>query len=255
MMESISPFLTADGYPISIGQALSYLESSGKLNSVLWEIMRQYVIEKELQASEELDIGSDLIEQAVIDFRLERQLTTIESFQAWLANERISYPTFREKVVFDLKLEKLKFKITKVNLEEYFIKRKLHLDQVVLSRLVVEEQTLAEELKSQILEDGIRFEHLAQEYSIAEDSMLNGMMGAISKGAMPDDLRMAIDLAESGELIGPLQIEELWYLFRVEKLLPASLNESLKQALEDELFEQWLEEKIERTDVQLKVDY
>ncbi len=255
MTEPASPFLTADNQSISLGQALRYLEANGRLNSVLWEIMRQHVIEQQLQASEELDVGSDLIEQAVIDFRLERQLTSLESFQEWLADERINYATFRERVIFNLKLKKLKAKITKPNLQEYFIKRKLYLDRVVLSRLVIEEQTLAEELKSQILEDGIRFELLVQEHSIAEDSTLNGMMGAISRGAMPDELRMAIDSAESGELIGPLEIEELWYLFRVEKLLPASLDESLKQVLEDELFEQWLEEKIQKADVQLKVDF
>jgi parvulin-like peptidyl-prolyl isomerase len=72
---------------------------------------------------------------------------------------------------------------------------------------------------------------------------------------MPDDLRAAIDLASPGELIGPLEIERLWYLVRVEKFLPASLDEPTKQQLMDELFEQWLEEKVQQTDVQLHVKF
>jgi parvulin-like peptidyl-prolyl isomerase len=254
-MESSSLFLTADGEPISLGQTLRYLESSGRLNSLLWEIMRQHVVERELQASEALDIGSEVLEQAVIDFRLARQLIDAESFQEWLANQGINYVTFRKQIASTLKLEQLKSQVTEPNLQEYFIKRKLYLDRVVLSRLVVEEEVLAEELKSQILEDNVKFESLVQEYSVAEDRIVNGMMGAISRGALPDELRMAIDLAKPGAFIGPLNIEELWYLVRVEKLLPASLDETLKQELEDELFEQWLEEKIKSIDVQLKVDF
>ena len=42
----------------------------------------------------------------------------------------------------------------------------------MLSRLVVEEQALAEELYSQILEDGARFEQLVQEYSVTEDRVV-----------------------------------------------------------------------------------
>lgn len=254
-MESSSLFLTADGEPISLGQTLRYLESSGRLNPLLWEIMRQHVVERELQASEALNIGSEVLEQAVIDFRLARQLIDAESFQEWLANEGINYAVFRKQMASTLKLEQLKSQVTEPNLQEYFIKRKLYLDRVVLSRLVVEEEVLAEELKSQILEDDVKFEALVQEYSVAEDRIVNGMMGAISRGALPDELRMAIDSAKTGAFIGPLNIEELWYLVRVEKLLPASLDETLKQELEDELFEQWLEEKIKSIDVQLKVDF
>ncbi|MHC5833687.1 MAG: peptidylprolyl isomerase, partial [Nostoc sp.] len=88
----------------------------------------------------------------------------------------------------NLKLEKLKAQITEPNLQEYFIERKIFLDRVVLSRLVVEDQALAEELKSQIVEDGARFELLVQEYSVEDDRIFNGMMGAVSRGRMPDVL-------------------------------------------------------------------
>ncbi|MFH7024357.1 MAG: peptidylprolyl isomerase [Heteroscytonema crispum UTEX LB 1556] len=253
-MES-SLFLTADEQPLTLGQALRYLESSGKLGSVLWEIMRQHILEQELQTLEDIDISSDLIEQVVIDFRLNNQLTDSASFQQWLVQEGLDYPTFKRQIVSQLKLEKLKAQVTEPNLQEYFIERKIFLDRVVLSRLVVEEQALAEELKSQILEDGAKFEQLVQEYSITDDRIFNGMMGAISKGTLPTVLRAAIDLANPGELLEPLEIEGIWYLVRVEKFLPASLDEQLKQQLEDELFEQWLEDKIQNINVQLQVKF
>lgn len=254
MIES-TVFLTADDQPISLGQALRYLESSDRLNSVIWEILSQYIIEQELQTIEELDIGGDLIDQLVMDFRLDHQLTDYRSFQEWLANKGIDYATFRRQIGSNLKLEKLKAQITEPNLQEYFIERKIFLDRVVLSRLVVEDQALAEELKSQIVEDGARFEQLVQEYSVEDDRIFNGMMGAISRGTMPDVLRASVDLANIGELIGPLEINGLWYLVRVEKILEASLEEQLKQELEDELFHQWLEDKIQKINVKLQVKF
>ncbi|OUL24220.1 peptidylprolyl isomerase [Nostoc sp. T09] len=253
-MES-SLLLTADDQPISIEQALRYLDSAGKLESVIWEIMRQHVIEKELQALEELDISSELLDQVILDFRLENELTNYESFQEWLNNQGLDYAIFRREIAAKLKLEKLKVQVTEPNIQEYFIERKIFLDRVVLSRLVVEEQALAEELKSQILEDDVRFEQLVQEYSVEDDRVFNGMMGAVSRGTMPDPLRASVDLANPGELIGPLEINGLWYLIRVEKFIEASLEEQLKQELEDELFEQWLEEKIQNIKVSLQVKF
>lgn len=253
-MNESSLFLTADDTSLTLGQALSYLESSGKLESFIWEIIRQHVIEKEL-ITQQVTINPDVIDQVVIDFRLENQLTDYESFQEWLTSEGIDSATFRGQIAFNLKLQSLKTTVTQPNLQEYFIERKLFLDKVVLSRLVVENQALAQELKSQIVEDGVRFEQLVQEYSVAEDRIFNGMMGAVSRGSMPDKLRVAVDLATPGDLLEPLEIEGLWYLFRVEKFLSAALDEQLEQELQDELFEKWLDDKIQAMNVKLEVKF
>lgn len=252
-MSESSLFLSADDATLTLGQALRYLESSGKLESFLWEILCQHVIEQEL-ITQQVTINPDVIDQVVMDFRLENQLTDYESFQAWLASEGIDSATFRGQIAYNLKLERLKATVTQPNIQEYFIERKLFLDKVVLSRLVVETKALAQELKSQIVEDGVRFEQLVQEYSVAEDRIFNGMMGAISRGSMPDILRSAVDLANPGDLLEPLEIDSLWYLVRVEKFLSAALDE-VKQELEVELFEQWLDDKIQAMNVKLEVNF
>jgi hypothetical protein len=72
-MSESNPFITANDRPISIEQALRYLKSAGKLESVLWEIVLQYVIEKELEAVAELEINSELIDQTILEFRMAYQ--------------------------------------------------------------------------------------------------------------------------------------------------------------------------------------
>jgi parvulin-like peptidyl-prolyl isomerase len=143
--------------------------------------------------------------------------------------------------------------VAEPKIQEYFIERKLFLDRVVLSRIIVGERELAEELASQI-EEGASFEQLAKEYSLTDDRIVNGMMGPVSRGTLPDILRASVDSASSGELVGPLELEERWGLFRVEEFLPASLeNGQLREALQNELFEQWLTEKMQKMTVKLQV--
>lgn len=42
-------FLLIENNPLSLAQALTYLQSSGKLQPFIVEILRQYVIDQELQ--------------------------------------------------------------------------------------------------------------------------------------------------------------------------------------------------------------
>lgn len=251
-MES-SSFLTVNEQPISLQKAVKYWQSSGKLAQFIGEILRQYVIDEEIKNRDDIEISTAVTEQTIIDFRLKNKLTDPQVFQEWLKQNAIDYPGFYESIAFGFKLEKLKFLLTETKITEYFMERKVFLDRVIISRIVVDTQELAEELKTQI-EEGASFEQIAKEYSVADDRMVNGMMGPVSRGTMPDKLRAAIDVATPGELVGPAEIEGRYGLFRLEQFLPASLEDSqLQQVLQNELFEQWLVEKIQKLTVKLQM--
>ncbi|MBE9178357.1 peptidylprolyl isomerase [Oculatella sp. LEGE 06141] len=248
------PFLTIADQPISVGQAFRYLQTSRKLDTFIGEIVRQFAVEQEIATHDDLTVSSAAIEQAVIDFRLQQQLTDPKQFQEWLAANGLTYEAFHNQIAYSFKFKKLKETIASAKLQEYFIERKLFLDRVVLSRIIVAEQELAEELKSQMDEGNAQFEHLAKEYSLTDDRIMNGMVGPVSRGTMPDILRAAIDLAKPGDVIGPLGMEGRWGLFRIEEFLSASVDDpQIRQSLQDELFEQWLVEKIQKLPIKLQV--
>jgi parvulin-like peptidyl-prolyl isomerase len=247
------PFITLDDQPIYIGQVLRYLQATGKLDAFIGDIVRQFVLERELKDRTDLNINSAPIEQAIIDFRLQNQLTESDQFQEWLANNNLTYDAFHHQVSVNFKLKALKDSVAESKLQEHFIERKIFLDRVVLSRIITTNKELADELYSQI-QDGASFEQLAREYSITDDKVMNGMVGPVSRGSMPDILRSAVDLAKVGDVVGPLGLEERWGLFRIEEVLPATLDDpQLKQSLEDELFEQWLNEKMQQVPIKLQV--
>jgi hypothetical protein len=54
--------------------------------------------------------------------------------------------------------------------------------------------------------------------------------------------------------VGPLEIEKYWAIFRVNEFLPATLEDpQLRQAMQNELFDRWLAEKIQTMQVKLQV--
>jgi len=252
-MESAT-FLTVNNQEIALAEVVKYLQISGRLGNFISDVLRQHVIEQEINTRTDIEISSALIEQTIIDFRLKNQLTDPQKFQEWLINNGTDYTTFHTSITFSFQLEKLKALVTESKLPEYFIERKIYLDRVVLSRILVDSRELAEELQTQI-EEGASFEQLAKEYSLADEKVFNGMMGPISRGTIPDILRGAVDATVPGKLINPIEIEGRFALFRLEQILPASLEDpQLKQSLQNELFEKWLGDKIKDLTVKIQVN-
>jgi len=248
------PFLTINNQPISLAQALAYLRATGDLQPFLLKIIRQHILETELETHENLEIDSTIIEQAVIDFRFENQLNDPDIFQEWLKTQGISYAEFRHQITARLNIQKLKAEVTTPKLEEYFNANKALLNQFILSRIVIADKDFALSLRSQILEDSSRFESLAREHSLTDDRLVKGIVGPINLGQIPEQIREYVATATPGELIGPLEIDGRYTLLRVEQFLPASLEGSLKQQLQEQLFDQWLQEKAQKMTIKMHVE-
>ena len=245
-------FLTIDDQPITPQQVINYLQIGRKLEGFIGEIVRQFVIEREINQMPDLQVNTAAIEQSVIDFRLQQQLTDPQRFQQFLAANALTYESFHNQVAMGFKVQKLKETLTESQLNEFFVQRKPFLDRVIISRIIVQDKELADELRSQLAE-GAKFEQLAREYSLTDDKVMNGMVGPVSIGTMPEMLRSATEAARPGDVVGPLTMEERWGLFRVEEFLPASLeNPQIVQMLQEELFEQWLAEKMQKLPIKLQ---
>ncbi len=248
------PFITIDdSQQISLAQAFQYLQAAGRLDGFLGDILRQYLLERELLQRTDLAIAPPLLDAAIANLRQEHDLMDGDRFAAWLASQELDEAQLRQRLRRDLQIQHLKETLAAAKGQEYFIDRKLALDRVVLSRIEVGDRDLAEELQQQIA-DGSRFEQLAQDYSIAGDRIFNGMMGLISRGSLPDLVRAALDMAAPGDIVGPLATEQGWALFRVEQILPASLDDSeVLQTVQDELLDQWLLDKLQGLNIEVQV--
>lgn len=243
-------FITVNQNPISLTQAMNYLQSRGKLGDFVNEIIHQYVLEQEVT---KIEISERIITKAIANFRQTNKLDG-EKFALWLEQQKQTEASFTKQITCSIQLQQLIFQVTKSKISQYFIEHKLLLDSFILSRLIVEDRELAEELKTQIIEEGTSFEELAKEYSIARESNFNGMMGLVSRGQLSNSVRAALDKAKEGNIIGAIPIDDCWCLLRVEKIIPASLkNKKLVEKMRQEIFEDYLKEKIAKTKIEMNL--
>lgn len=237
--------------PISLVQVLQTLRASRRLQPTLESFASRYVLEETFRRQPELEISVSELEQATEQFKQqfdEAQLQTYLLENAW--DESL----LRSELEFDLKLEKLKAEIAAPKLLEAFIEQKLAFDQVVLSRIVVEQLDLAEELRVMIVEEEVSFEQSAREYSIVEDAVTNGMMGILSRAEVQATLGLDPYQATLQTVLEPTACNNQWWLIRVEAVLPATLNEQIKQQLQDQLFEQWMMRQMQTLDIELNLN-
>ncbi|MEG4084841.1 peptidyl-prolyl cis-trans isomerase [Microcoleus sp. POL10_C6] len=245
-------FVTINDQPLSLQASLQHLKKAGKLNTVLLEIAQQNLLEREIQAREIPEPTAEMVEQFLLEFRLQQKLTSPESFQLWLLKNGTTYSEFKQQVSFRIQQEELKASITADEVQNYFDQRKADLERVVFSRIVVESVDSARNLKEKA-EQGADFNQLAKEHSIVDDAIVGGVMAPIIRSQMPEVIREAMRSAQPGQLVGPLQIEQRYCLLRVEQCLPASLDGSLKCEIEEQIFQQWLTEKLQQVSIKLNI--
>ena len=251
-MES-TPFLTIDDESISLGQAMQYLRRDGSFSRVMGNILQQHLVEKELRSRSDIQVEPSLVEQALEQFRQQRQLTEGDRFEQWLKTNGFTFESFQNQIAFGLKIEKLKIAVTESQLEQFFTARKPFLDRVILSRIIVKDKILADNLKEEILADKNKFGALAKQHSITEERVMGGMMGSIQYSTLPEQLKTAINVVQLGELIGPLEIDGRYCLFCVEQFQEAALQGKLKQNLRNQLFQQYLQQKLQNKQIKLEV--
>lgn len=253
-------FLVVDEQPLTLEQALNYLQIAGKFQPFLLEIIRQYIVDQELQAQPSLQLSPEILEQVLIDFRVKQELTDPQVFQAWLDSNGISYETFRQQYIWYLNCERLKVWLSQSNLQNYFHQQKPFLDQIMLSWVAANTKELADSLGRRI-KAGTTFEQLAELQLTSNNSVPRNEDGleieiaeVFSYGDLPEALQEAIDQTQPERLIGPLRLDDGWYVFQVNEFLPAELNEELEAQLRDEIFAQWLNQRVSAMNVKLEVN-
>lgn len=252
-MES-KPFMLIGEDELSLAEALKYLQTSGKLQSFVTEIARQYVLEKELQGQETTDLDTEKLQKSLADFRAQNKLNDPQKFQQWLDANGMNYGMLESQIASGFKMLQLKNSLTEGKVEDYFNERQPFLDSVILSRIVVQDKELADSIYRKIAEEGANFEELVKEFSITNDRNFKGLIGPVSLGTLPEEVKSALEGANSGQIMSPFNIDGYWCVFRFEEFQPASMdNPNLKKRLENEIFEGWLAEKLQNLKVKIQV--
>lgn len=129
--------------------------------------------------------------------------------------------------------------------EAHYLERRADLEQVVLRLMRLPQQGLAEELYLRLIDDGASFGAIASRHSLGDESVTRGIVGPIEVSQLHPTLRAVLASLAPGDIHPPFVLEESILLVRLEHRRPASLNETLRHRLLEELLqpdlERWLE--------------
>ena len=130
-------------------------------------------------------------------------------------------------------------------LEPFFLERRAALEQVVFSLIRLQQLHAAEELYLRLSDDGADFGDLARSFSQGQERLSGGLVGPMPVGQLHPQIAAALARLQPGDLHPPVQVDPFQLLLRLEHREPASLSDSLRQQLLNELLEQELGSAVE----------
>ena len=183
------------------------------------------------------------------NFTQRHQLDSSEKVRVWLQQMKITESQLKNKLIRKIKIDKFKREQWKHELESYFLDRKLALEKATFSLIRVANEGIARELYHRIYEGENTFEELAKAYSLGKESNNNGLVGATKLIDLHHTLAQMLHRSQPGQLLPPRQIDENWIIVRLEKYLPAKLDNAMREQLLNELCDRWLEKQVRAIDL------
>jgi parvulin-like peptidyl-prolyl isomerase len=177
-------------------------------------------------------------------FYQQNQLTTETELQAWLERYKMTPEQLAALATRGLKIEKFKQANWGHKLESYFLSCKSQLDKVIYSLIRTTEADVASELYFRIQEGEQPFADLARQYSSGQEANTGGLIGPVDLSIPHPTLAKMLSVSQPGQLWPPIRLGEWQVIVRLEKFIPATLDEAMRTRLLNELFADWLSEQL-----------
>jgi len=243
--------LSVNGSEWRLGDLLRVACIEGEFTTV-GRMIRRAVI---LQYAEERQISVDEPEEKakVNEIRQHMGLYSAAETMTWLEQWGLETEDLFESARARILEEKVKRIVTGDRIVAYFLQNRRSFDRANVSQLVVSTREQAQELLFQI-EEGETFFKLAQTYSLNASSRYNGgYVGWLGRAELSAEEEAFVFGAEAGQTGGPFPAGSGWRLLHVWEVAPTELTEELRLNLADLLFDEWLDEAVKRSDVDVKL--
>jgi len=184
--------------------------------------------------------------RAIEEIAVQNKLTSPEARADWLKSQGLTAAEMEDMATRPLRIEKFKQATWSSKVAAYFMERKMFLDQVVYSLIRTQDQGLAYELYFRIQEGEATFADLARENSQGPESRTGGLLGPVSVSQPHPRIGKLLSISQPGQLWPPQVLADWFVIVRLEKFIPAKLDDAMRRRLIEELFETWLKEKVQK---------
>lgn len=230
-------------YTVSTQEIIPLLNSYRMLPQFLRELILDRAIADIKFSQAELESN----QQA---FRQQYGLDSAAKLEQWLQRMSLSQTQLDQQIIRKTKLDKFKQQQWGHQLESYFLDRKLALEKADFSLIRVQSEGIARELYHRLQEGENTFAELARRYSLGKEAQNDGLVEAVKLIDLHYLLAQMLHRSQPGQLQPPKQIEDNWVIVRLEKYLPARLDNAMRTKLLHELCDRWLDRQVAQIDLQ-----
>lgn len=143
------------------------------------------------------------------------------------------------------RLERFKQQMFDGEVELRFLERKQELDAITYSMIRVHDGNLAFELHQRLQEEEASFEALATRYSEGSERESGGRCGPVALDEAHEAVVLKLRTSRIGELLSPFFLVDVWLILRLEEWQGARLDGATRAGLREELFDAWLEQRVD----------
>jgi parvulin-like peptidyl-prolyl isomerase len=229
---------------LKVGEQAVYADDIPALLSryqIISQVWRGIIID---QAIADIPCADSERAIAIQEFEKYYQIKSNEAKQVWLRNHSMTLEVMEELAIRNLKIYKFKKANFSNKISSYFLKRKASYDQVIYSLIRTKDKGLASEIYFRIQAGEQSFSELAREYSQGIEAHTGGVLGPVVLTQMHPQISRILAVSKPGQLWAPNHIEDYFIIVRLEKLLPARLDDVMRRKLLDELFDYWVDEQV-----------
>ncbi|HIK44407.1 MAG TPA: peptidylprolyl isomerase [Leptolyngbyaceae cyanobacterium M65_K2018_010] len=245
--DPVSLAFSSESYPpLQVGDQLldaSELVYRIRRYGLMPALVKEIVID---QAIASIPLAEAETATAVESFLATHQLTSEDQRDAFLHQRGLTLADLEPLARRDRRLQKFKAETWGNQIESYFLQRKTQMDRVLYSLIRTKEPGLAQELFFRIQDDGQPFADLARQFSEGQEAQTGGLIGPVELAVPHPALAKVLSISQPGQLWPPTRVGEWFVIVRLEKFLPAKLDQANRQRLLDELFNTWLVEQVQQ---------
>lgn len=212
------------------------------------QLLKECVID---QVLEEQVLTPEDETQAVQEFCVRNQLEEPEAQTRWLEHFQMTPNQLKATALKTFKLHRFKTETWGSKVESLFLSNKQQFDQVVYSLVRIDSPEIAQELFFRLQENEQSFSAIAAEYSKGPEAQTGGLIGPVEVAKLHPKLAQSLMSSNPGQIRPPMRVDQWIVILKLERMLPATLDDALQARLMDQQFQEWLRLQMENVKLEI----
>ena len=212
-----------------------HLVAELRRHNLLYPLVRSNLISHSVS---EVELTPDQKAQALKQHESRMGFSDLEQQKQYLSQNGLSLEDWLWQAELPLRIRLYSRKKFKTKAESRFLETKHVRDQVIYSILRVDKRFVAQELYLRISGGEADFPELARAFLEAQQRKSRPTIGPVPLARTHPVLAERLRQASPGVVLEPFQIDNHWAVVRLNKLIPAVLDEATIESICKELFDE-----------------